>query len=82
MSNNNLDNQGTEIGAYSSAASRRSKKRDSEAKDIMIQELKREIVQLRENQDDIDRMSQILKDLENRCNSYEQERVILCKYSI
>lgn len=74
MSSRNLDNQGTEIGAYSSA-SRRSKKQDSEVKDLMITELKREIMQLRENQDDIDRMSQILKDLETRCNLYEQERV-------
>ena len=48
---------------------------------MMIQELKREIMQLRENQDDIDRMSQILKDLESRCNLYEQERVSFYLYT-
>lgn len=76
MSVKNQDHNGTEIGAYSSQ-SRRSRKVDQDHKDLLIQELKLEIVSLRENQLEIDKMGLVLKDLEQRCNNYELERVSL-----
>lgn len=44
-------------------------------KDVLISEMKKEIFELRQNQKEIENLSETLIELEERCNRYERERV-------
>ena len=67
----NYDNFGSDptVATYNSHNMR------EDYKDVIINELKNEVMDLRQNQQEISKMNKVLLDLEKRCNNYERERV-------